>query len=224
MQGERSLGRKLFLAKWSIYFIGLLIMAFGIVLMIRANLGSAPWDVFHIGLFYQIGLTIGTWSIIVGFFILMISSIISKKLPQIGAFLNMLMVGIFIDLYLMVPQLHTPDTVIGKIAMLILGIVVIGVGIGVYISSRCGAGPRDSLMIALTEMTGWKVQYIRLGMELVVLCLGWLLGGPIFIGTILFSLTIGSIVGMTLPACQKTTDSILYKIQHSNDKKVTLQI
>ncbi len=224
MQGERSLGRKLFMAKWSIYFIGLLIMAFGIVLMIRANLGSAPWDVFHIGLFYQIGLTIGTWSIIVGFFILMISSIISKKLPQIGAFLNMLMVGIFIDLYLMVPQLHTPDTIMGKITMLVLGIVIIGVGIGVYISSRCGAGPRDSLMISLTQVTGWKVQYIRLGMELVVLCLGWLLGGPIFIGTILFSLTIGSIVGLTLPACQKATDLILYKIQHRNDKKVTLQI
>ncbi|WP_339147007.1 MULTISPECIES: YitT family protein [unclassified Sutcliffiella] len=212
------------MAKWSIYFIGLLIMAFGIVLMIRANLGSAPWDVFHIGLFYQIGLTIGTWSIIVGFFILMISSIISKKLPQIGAFLNMLMVGIFIDLYLMVPQLHTPDTIMGKITMLVLGIVIIGVGIGVYISSRCGAGPRDSLMISLTQVTGWKVQYIRLGMELVVLCLGWLLGGPIFIGTILFSLTIGSIVGLTLPACQKATDLILYKIQHRNDKKVTLQI
>jgi uncharacterized protein len=224
MQGERSLGRKLFMAKWSIYFIGLLIMAFGIVLMIRANLGSAPWDVFHIGLFYQIGLTIGTWSIIVGFFILMFSSIISKKLPQIGAFLNMLMVGIFIDLYLMVPQLHTPDTIMGKITMLVLGIVIIGVGIGVYISSRCGAGPRDSLMISLTQVTGWKVQYIRLGMELVVLCLGWLLGGPIFIGTILFSLTIGSIVGLTLPACQKATDLILYKIQHRNDKKVTLQI
>ncbi|MCG1022245.1 YczE/YyaS/YitT family protein [Sutcliffiella horikoshii] len=224
MQGERSLGRKLFFAKWSIYFIGLLIMAFGIVLMIRANLGSAPWDVFHIGLFYQIGLTIGTWSIIVGFFILMISSIISKKLPQIGAFLNMLMVGIFIDLYLMVPQLHTPDTIMGKIAMLVLGIMIIGIGIGVYISSRCGAGPRDSLMISLTQVTGWKVQYIRLGMELVVLCLGWLLGGPIFIGTILFSLTIGSIVGLTLPACQKATDLILYKIQHRNDKKVTLQI
>ncbi len=224
MQGERSIGRRLFLAKWSIYFIGLFIMAFGIVLMIRANLGSAPWDVFHIGLFYQIGLTIGTWSIIVGFFILVISAIISKKLPQMGAFLNMLMVGIFIDLYLMIPQLHTPDTIMGKITMLILGIVIIGVGIGVYISSRCGAGPRDSLMIALTEVTGWKVQYIRLGMELVVLCLGWLLGGPIFIGTILFSLTIGSIVGLTLPACQKTTDLLLYKIQHRNDKKVTFQI
>ncbi|KMJ60255.1 membrane protein [Bacillus sp. LL01] len=224
MQGERSIVRRVFFAKWCVYFIGLFIMAFGIVLMIRADLGSAPWDVFHIGLFYQIGLTIGTWSIIVGFFILVISSLIVKKLPPIGAFLNMLMVGIFIDLYLMIPQLHTPASIMGKMTMLVLGIVIIGLGIGIYISSRCGAGPRDSLMIALTEVTGWKVQHIRLGMELVVLCLGWLLGGPIFIGTILFSLTIGSIVGLTLPACQKTTDSILNKIQHRNDKKVTFQI
>jgi uncharacterized membrane protein YczE len=77
-------------------------------------------------------------------------------------------------------------------------------------------------MIALTEVTGWKVQYIRLAMELIVLCVGWLLGGPVFIGTILFSLSIGTIVGWTLPACQKTTDTILYKIQHKN--KLTIQI
>lgn len=224
MQGERSIGRSLFLAKWSIYFIGLLIMSFGIVLMIRADLGSAPWDVFHIGLFYQVGLTIGTWSIIVGFFILAISSLIVKRLPSIGAFLNMLMVGIFIDMYLFIPYLKTPNSIFGQLFMLILGVLVIGIGIGVYISSRCGAGPRDSLMIALTEKTGWKVQYIRLAMELIVLCVGWLLGGPVFIGTILFSFTIGPIVGWTLPSCQKTTDNILYKIQHKNDNNLTMQI
>ncbi|WP_078379575.1 YczE/YyaS/YitT family protein [Sutcliffiella halmapala] len=223
MLGERSVGRRVFLAKWSIYFIGLLIMSFGIVLMIRADLGSAPWDVFHIGLFYQVGLTIGTWSIIAGFFILMISSWILKRLPSIGAFLNMLMVGIFIDMYLHINYLQTPDSFLGKVAMLIIGVVVIGIGIGVYISSRCGAGPRDSLMIALTEVTGWKVQHIRLVMELIVLCLGWLLGGPVFIGTILFCLTIGPIVGWTLPACQKLTDMILYKIQNKNNK-LTMQI
>lgn len=224
MQGERSIGRSLFLAKWSIYFIGLLIMSFGIVLMIRADLGSAPWDVFHIGLFYQLGLTIGTWSIIVGFFILAISSLIVKRLPSVGAFLNMLMVGIFIDMYLFIPYLKTPNSIIGQLFMLVLGVLVIGIGIGVYISSRCGAGPRDSLMIALTEKTGLKVQYIRLAMELIVLCVGWLLGGPVFIGTILFSFTIGPIVGWTLPSCQKTTDNILYKIQHKNDNNLTMQL
>lgn len=224
MQGERSIGRSLFLAKWSIYFIGLLIMSFGIVLMIRADLGSAPWDVFHIGLFYQLGLTIGTWSIIVGFFILAISSLIVKRLPSVGAFLNMLMVGIFIDMYLFIPYLKTPNSIFGQLFMLVLGVLVIGIGIGVYISSRCGAGPRDSLMIALTEKTGLKVQYIRLAMELIVLCVGWLLGGPVFIGTILFSFTIGPIVGWTLPSCQKTTDNILYKIQHKNDNNLTMQL
>ncbi|WP_223702839.1 YczE/YyaS/YitT family protein [Sutcliffiella deserti] len=223
MLDERSREKSVFLAKWFIFFIGLLIMSFGIVLMIRADLGSAPWDVFHIGLFIQLGLTIGTWSIIVGFFILAISSIILKKLPSIGAFLNMLMVGAFIDLYLLLPFLHTPLSFVGKLLMLIAGVLVIGIGIGIYISSRCGAGPRDSLMIALTEVAGWKVQHIRLAMELIVLCLGWLLGGPVFIGTILFSLSIGAIVGWTLPACQRTTDTILNKIQHKNNK-VTIQI
>jgi uncharacterized membrane protein YczE len=224
MPGERSIDKRVFWTKWSIYFTGLFIMAFGIVLMIRADIGSAPWDVFHIGLFYQLGLTIGSWSIIVGFFILMISSLIVKKLPPVGAFLNMLMVGIFIDMYLLIPQLQTPDTFFGKLTMLVLGIIIIGIGIGIYISSGCGAGPRDSLMIALTEVTGWKVQHIRLAMELIVLCLGWLLGGPVFIGTILFSLTIGPIVGWTLPACQKTTDSILRRMKNKHGKKLTIQL
>ncbi|QFT89993.1 hypothetical protein FIU87_15110 [Bacillus sp. THAF10] len=224
MQGERRQETGVFFAKWAIYFVGLLIMAFGIVLMIRADFGSAPWDVFHIGLFYQFGLTIGTWSIIVGFFILAISTLLAKKLPQLGAFLNMLMVGVFIDLYLMIPILKTPVSTAGKMGMLCAGILIIGVGIGVYISSRCGAGPRDSLMIVLTEKTGWKVQHIRLGMEIVVLCLGWLLGGPVFVGTILFSISIGTIVGWTLPACQRFTDSLMEKIKHKQRNKVSVHI
>ena len=82
--------------QWFFFMVGLLTMAFGIVLMIKADLGSAPWDVLHIGLYYHFGLTIGTWSIIIGFCVLGSALLLSKSLPQIGAFLNMLLVGIFI--------------------------------------------------------------------------------------------------------------------------------
>ncbi|WP_227413677.1 YczE/YyaS/YitT family protein [Cytobacillus luteolus] len=199
------------LVKWTIYFTGLLIMALGIVLIIKADLGASPWDVLHIGLFKQIGFTIGTWSILVGFVILGISSIMLKALPQLGAFLNMLTVGVFIDMYMAIPFLVTPGAILGKVLMLLIGIIVSGYGIGIYISSRCGAGPRDSLMIALTEKTGMKVQYIRAIMEIVVLSIGWLLGGPVFIGTVIFSFTIGIIVGYTLPRCQMIADNLMNK-------------
>jgi uncharacterized protein len=200
------------LFRWAIYFIGLLVMSFGIVLTIKADVGCAPWDVLHIGLYRKFGLTIGTWSIIVGIVILALSSLLVKQLPKLGAFLNMLFVGIFIDMYMMIPYLQTPATIAGRFAMLLIGIVIAGYGMGLYISAKVGAGPRDSLMLALMDLTGWKVQYIRIGMEGVVLLAGWLLGGPLSIGTLIFCVTIGSMAGIALPQCRKITERIIEPI------------
>ncbi|WP_224773251.1 YczE/YyaS/YitT family protein [Metabacillus idriensis] len=186
-------------------------MSLGIVLTIRAELGTSPWDVLHIGLYYQLGLTIGTWAIIVGGTILLLSSIFTKKWPQAGAIVNMLTVGVFIDLYLMMPFIQTPSSAAGKTLMLLMGIIVMGYGIGVYISAGCGAGPRDTLMLALVEKTGMKVSRIRGGIELIVLLIGWLLGGPVFIGTIVCTISIGFVIGITLPQCQKTTNALIEK-------------
>lgn len=188
---------------WSVFIIGLLIMAYGIALMITANLGSAPWDVFHIGLFLKLGLTIGTWSIIVGFVIIVITTILTKKWPRTGAFANMVLVGVFIDLFLSMPGMVTPHSLLAKYLMLAAGILFNGIGISIYISAQRGAGPRDTLMLFLTEKTGWKLSNVRRCMELFVLLLGWLMGGPVFIGTFVFGLTIGTIVGAILPICNK---------------------
>lgn len=206
--------------KWSTFFIGLLIMSLGIVMIIKADLGASPWDVLHIGLYKQIGLTIGSWSIIVGFFVLFLSSFLLKRLPQIGAFLNMIAVGIFIDMFMMVPFLVTPETIIGKLLMLLFGLLINGYGMGIYISAKVGAGPRDSLMLALTEITKWKVQYIRLGMEIIVLTMGWLLGGPVFVGTLVYCVGIGYIAGFALPQCQKMHDGLKRKL----DKTPTIEV
>jgi uncharacterized membrane protein YczE len=200
--------------RWLIFMIGLIIMAFGIVLMIRAELGSAPWDVLHIGLEIQLGLTIGTWSIIMGVFIIALTAYLTKARPQLGAVVNMFLVGVFIDLFMLVPWIQKPDTFIGQLIMLLLGIIIIGYGIGLYIAPKCGAGPRDSLMLALTQITGWKVQWARGAMEIVVLASGWLLGGPVFIGTVVFCLGIGTIVGFTLPQCQQLVDTLLDTLDH----------
>jgi uncharacterized membrane protein YczE len=201
--------------------MGLLVMAFGIVLTIKANIGSAPWDVLHIGLYRQFGLTIGTWSIIVGVIILTISALISKEFPQIGAFMNMIFVGMFIDLYMMIPYLRTPDTLFWKMIMLLGGILINGYGMGFYISAKMGAGPRDSLMLALMELTGWKVQHIRIVMEVMVLFIGWLLGGPVSLGTFIFSVTIGPVVGAALPHCQRLTERMLTKSIKSDKSEVS---
>ncbi|MBB5324831.1 hypothetical protein HNQ34_001929 [Anoxybacillus tepidamans] len=208
------------LFRWGIYFAGLLIMSFGIVLTIKAEMGSAPWDVLHIGLYRQFGLTIGTWSIIVGAVVLTVSSLLTKEWPKIGAFLNMLLVGVFIDLYMLIPYLQTPRAFFGKLFMLLMGIVVTAYGMGFYISANMGAGPRDSLMLVLTEKTGWKVAHIRITMELFVLLLGWMLGGPVSLGTLIFSVTIGSLVGMALPHCRQMTERMMMIKAETNAKSL----
>lgn len=199
--------------RFIIYLFGLLIMSLGIVLIILADLGTASWDVLHLGLYLQFGLTIGTWTIIVGLIILSISALIMKAIPQYGAFLNMLLVGLFIDMFLLIPFFQTPASFLGKGVMFISGLFIYCYGMGIYISAQLGAGPRDSLMLAITSKTGWKVGRVRSLMEVVVVFIGWLLGGPVFWGTIVLSLSIGFVTGFALPQCQRLTDAILKRLK-----------
>jgi uncharacterized membrane protein YczE len=207
------------IVKWVIYFIGLLIMSLGIVLTIKADLGVSSWDVLHIGLYRQLGLTIGTWTILTGAIVLCVATLLTKRLPQLGAFINMLSIGVFIDLYLMMPFLKTPESFIGQLIMLMIGIIILGYGMGLYISAKCGAGPRDSLMISLVEKTGKSITFIRGAIEIFVLGIGWFLGGPVYIGTIITTVTIGYVAGMMIPFCHKSTDRLLIKLS-SNKRTI----
>lgn len=211
--------------RFLVYLLGLLIMSLGIVLLIVADLGASPWDVLHVGLYYQLGLTIGTWSIIVGIVVLTVAAVISKEFPKMGAFLNMVLIGIFIDMFLLLPFMQTPSSLSGKMIMFFFGIFIYCYGMGLYISAQLGAGPRDSLMIALTTKTGLPVGRVRACMEIIVLAIGWQLGGPVFWGTVIIGLSIGPIAGYALPQCQALTDRFLEKIKkqelviHVNGKK-----
>lgn len=200
-------------ARFIVYLTGLLVMSLGIVLLIIADLGATPWDILHVGLYYQLGLTIGSWSVIVGIAILTVASLISKEFPKMGAFLNMILIGVFIDLYLLLPFMETPSTLAGKIVMFLCGIIIYCYGMGIYISAQLGAGPRDSLMIALTSRTGWKVGRVRSCMEVIVLIIGWQLGGPVFWGTVIIGLAIGPLAGKVLPQCQMITDRFLTSLK-----------
>jgi uncharacterized membrane protein YczE len=204
--------------RFIIYLFGLLVMSLGIVLLILADLGPSPWDVLHVGLYYKFGLTIGSWNVIAGFFILGVSAMISKSIPKFGAFLNMILVGLFIDMYLMIPFLQTPSTLTGKVVMFGVALLINCYGMGLYISAQLGAGPRDSLMLAITSKTGWKVGKVRSTMEVLVLIIGWRLGGPLFWGTIVISLMIGVIAGFSLPQCQRFTNFILQRLKKNNPK------
>lgn len=182
--------------RWSFYFLGISIMALGITLTIKGKIfGTSPWDVFHLGLYKQLGLTIGSWSILVGLFIIVVTSLYLRSWPKLATWLNMLLIGSFIDFF----NWLLPDTtVLGwEIGYFVLGFFVMSIGCGLYISANLGAGPRDTIMMILASK-GLSVRMGRMIMEVGAALCGWLLGGPIGIGTVVLALGTGYIIQPSL--------------------------
>lgn len=177
-------------------FLGLALYGFAIGLMVRANLGLSPWDVLNEGLSERTGLTFGMVVNIIGAAVLLLWIPLRQR-PGIGTIANVLLIGIFADLSLwLLPP--APSLTIG-LAMLLLGVVLTGVATGAYIGAGLGPGPRDGLMTGLVKRTGGSVRLIRTGIELTVLAVGWLLGGTVGLGTLVFAFGIGPIVHRMLP-------------------------
>ncbi len=194
--------RREWFLRWSFFVFGLMILAFGISLTIKGKqLGIGPWDVFHYGLFLKFGLSIGSWSIISGCLLLLISSVIKKEWPKIGALLNMVFLGLFIDFFNWL--LPSVDGLIGQSLVYLFGIIFLGYGIGLYVSADLGAGPRDHFMLLIVEKTGWSIPWVRNGIEITIFLIGWLLGGPVGIGTVIIAFGLGPILGISIPQCQK---------------------
>ncbi|WP_394217894.1 YitT family protein [Halobacillus trueperi] len=201
--------REIFI-RWSFFFIGLVILGLGISMTMQVKeFGIGPWDVFHYGLFLQLGLTVGTWSIIAGLLIVLTSSVFQKMWPQAGTILNMILIGVFIDFFnWFLPE---PDTLVMQLFIFISGTFVIALGIGVYVAPDIGAGPRDSLMLLITKATGWKVSTVRNGIEIIVAIAGFALGGPVGAGTVFIALFLGTFVGYTLPQAKTWLQFLLMK-------------
>lgn len=175
-------------------FLGLTLCGLGIAVMVVADLGLGPWDVLHQGLSRRSGVPIGTMGILVGFVVLS-GWLPLRERPGVGTLANVLWIGIVIDVVLLV--LPRPEPLALRIAFMAAGPVLFGVGSGFYIGVHLGPGPRDGLMTGLARR-GWPVGRVRTGIELVVLVLGWLLGGTVGVGTVLFALTVGPVVAWSL--------------------------
>lgn len=194
--------RKTFMWRWLFFLSGMMVMSLGISMTIKGQrLGIGPWDVLHVGLYQNFGLSIGTWGIITGFIIILVTAAVLKQWPQIGTWLNMLLIGLFIDLF----NWLLPDfsTLTGQVIIFTVGVLVLAYGIGIYVAPNVGAGPRDSLMLILVDKLGIGVKKVRTMIEVIVAIIGWLLGGPVGIGTVIIALLIGQIVHYSLPQCRK---------------------
>ena len=177
-------------------FAGLVLFGASLALLVRSRLGLDPWDVFHQGLSVATGLSIGTCTIAAGIVVLLLWIPLRQR-PGMGTVANVVLVGLSLDAFLLV----IPGT--GDLALrwtyLVGGIVLNGVATGAYIGAGLGPGPRDGLMVGLAR-GGRSIRLVRTAIEVTVLVVGWLLGGTVGIGTVLFALAIGPIVHLTLPA------------------------
>jgi uncharacterized protein len=181
-----------YLIRLTVLVFGLLLYALGIVIIYRSNLGLDAWDVFHQGISLHTAIPFGTVSIIVGALIIGFCLLL-KMYPGVGTVLNMLLIGLFVDMLLnesIVPDFSNFPLVL-RLLLTVVGIICVGLGTALYIVPRMGAGPRDALMLRLHEVTGLRIFIIRTSIEVFVLISGFLLGGTVGIGTLIYALCIG---------------------------------
>lgn len=176
--------------------IGLVAFGTSEALLVRADLGLDPWDVFHQGLSRQTDLSIGTWTILVGVVVLLLWIPLRMR-PGIGTVCNVVIIGVSLDAVLSI--LPVPHLLFVRWTYLVGGIVLCGVATGAYIGAALGPGPRDGLMVGVAGR-GHSIRVVRTLIELTVLVTGFLLGGTVGIGTVLFAVSIGPIAHVTIPA------------------------
>ena len=176
-------------------YVGLVLYGISASLLVLAGLGLDPWDVFHQGLSRTFGLAIGTWAIIVGVDVLLLWIPLRQR-PGIGTVSNVILVGLTMNVVL--GHVHAPHALAARIACLLCGVFLNGVATGAYIGAGLGPGPRDGLMTGLAAR-GLSIRVVRTGLEVTVLAIGWLLGGTVGVGTVVYALSIGPLAHLFIP-------------------------
>nr|WP_159464189.1 hypothetical protein [Scandinavium goeteborgense] len=177
-------------------YVGLCLYGISTGMFVRANLGADPWNVFHLGVGKVFSLDIGTVMILTGALVLLLWIPIRQR-PGLGTISNVIVLGLAANATLAV--LSTPDSLWLKSGLMIAAVVVNALATGMYIGAGFGPGPRDGLMTGIHARTGWSVRVIRTSIELTVLIVGYLLGGSVGIGTLVYALAIGPLIQLCLP-------------------------
>ena len=179
-------------------YVGLVLYGVSLAMMVRADLGLAPWDVLHSGLAQLVPLTIGQVIVVMSFVVLLLW-IPLREVPGLGTISNALVIGVALEAALAL--LDAPGALWLRTALLAGGVLLNGLATALYIGSQFGRGPRDGLMTGLHRRTGRSLRLVRTGLEVTVVLLGLLLGGVAGLGTVVYALAIGPLTQALLPLC-----------------------
>ncbi|MEN9737314.1 MAG: hypothetical protein RJA26_547 [Actinomycetota bacterium] len=176
-------------------FVGLYLFGWGVALMVHAAIGLGPWDIFAQGFSKVLHISYGLASIIVSAIVLLCWIPLKQK-PGFGTLMNAILIGLFADTVF--PILPTLTEYWQQLLMFVGGMVLLAAATGLYISANYGMGPRDGLMVGTAKATGWKIWKVRTGYEFLVMVTGWLMGGQVREGTLIFAVCIGILMQTSL--------------------------
>lgn len=177
-------------------YIGLALYGVSTAMFVRADLGADPWNVFHLGVANLLSMNIGVVIIAVGVLVLL-AWIPLRQRPGFGTLSNVIMIGLAADAALLV--IPGFESLLARSGLLVSAVILNALATSLYIGAGFGAGPRDGLMTGIHARTGWPVRRIRTAIEVSVLLIGWLLGGTVGVGTVLYALAIGPLIQLCLP-------------------------
>jgi len=173
---------------------GLSLFGFGEGLLVLSNLGASPWTVFALGLARHLGITVG-WATLITSVAILLAWIPLRERPGCGTIANIVIIAAVLGWTVLLPS---PHVLLVRLLLMVAGVYVIGLGGAIYLTTGLGPGPRDGLMTSLHRRLGVSVVYVRLSIEVTVLAIGWLLGGTVGVGTIVFASLIGFSLGLNL--------------------------
>lgn len=179
-------------------FVGLALYSLSIAMLVHATLGSMPWDVLSQGVARRAGWSLGTAVLVTSVAVLVCWWPLRQR-PGFGTVANVLVIGLGVDPCLALLDLLPDLSLVARGALVVAGIALNGLASALYIGARLGPGPRDGLMTGLVARTGWKVGWVRGGIEVSVVLVGWLLGGTVGVGTLAYALAVGPVLQVLLP-------------------------
>ncbi|MEH7500700.1 hypothetical protein V7152_01475 [Neobacillus drentensis] len=174
--------------QYFLFFGGLIFFGLGNAIAVKVKyVGLHPWEVLNVALYQHFGLTIGSWGVICGLVLIIISFFVARSYISIGTILNALCIGPIMDFFLWLDILPKATDTWVDYLILFSGIMITGIGGGMYVAAGIGAGPRDGFMLSISDKTKLSVSQARIIVESIVLMIGLLLGGPVFIATFLYT-------------------------------------